>query len=304
MSGSPLQDLILKSLSKHDLRSLTCCESEMRTDNSCILRKLIAQGDLVYIEKGRLVIKPASGKPVPDLWFVEYEPELISSILLITGSKAYFYQDYSTGNFGEGRYSGVSIRFVDSNTSEIVYCCYGAELKKSRNSKSGDKGKPLRKGRFYPPATGKFVKTWRRLGMEMPRRPSEFHEIMGRLKGGLFSLTVVSGAKVDKDRVFALDVPFELVRAGIFGRASTGNQSANVRQPVGNSSAKSFGNETVGGEARHSLEPISTTCDKYPEGSQQEASYQEDEVSFSLNRPEDQTCEEWINDFDSDRSIH
>jgi len=301
MHASLPQDLVREGLIKHEPCLLTRCETKMKTDGSYMLRKLLARGDQVYIQKGRLVIQPGSGKAVQDEWFAQNETELITSILLVTCRNAYYYQDYSAGNFGGGRYPGISMSFVELNTFGTVYCCYNAELTRTRNSKYGRKGQPLKIGQFHPPTSGKFVKTWRSLGMEMPRRISEFHEKMSSLKGILFSLSIGSGSKVDKDKISTLEIPFELIHLALHGEGSSGNHSAKHRQPIGNSSAKVFGKEVDVSEEMRGSERISTACDKHHETSHQGTSYQEDDISLSSDLVKDMSNDDWVDRYSAEK---
>tara|TARA_R110002072_G_scaffold2252_2_gene18551 strand:- start:4433 stop:5284 length:852 start_codon:yes stop_codon:yes gene_type:complete len=272
----------------------------MKSSDSRLLTRLIARGDRVFIEKGRLSIEPKSGKDIDPDWLREHESDLIRSILRATKQTGYLYLDYSVGNFNGGKYPGISIRFREIGTEDVLYCCYGVDLKRRKTTSKGKKGKPLKKGHFHPPLKGKFVKMWQRIGLEKPRRNSEYHEKMGKLGDLVFSLSIDCGAKVHKDKVNGLDVPFAKIRDALLSDGEAfGNGSANTRQSVGNFSAIGFGTDNGDSEKNSGFRAISSPCEKHPEISKQKASYQESDLGLykgseiEVKKVEDQTNDEW-----------
>ena len=74
-----------------------------------LLQNLLARGDQVSIENGKLVLLPASGNPIPGWWMPEYKQLLIDQIATLTGITILQYQSYSTGLFDRHRAAGVNL---------------------------------------------------------------------------------------------------------------------------------------------------------------------------------------------------
>jgi hypothetical protein len=83
-----------------------------------LLNQLLARGDKVSIEGGKLVVVPTSGKSVPSNWFDANESEIVEQIAVQTGVIILRYAEYSTGVYSEGSYPGVTLQFDCVTTSE------------------------------------------------------------------------------------------------------------------------------------------------------------------------------------------
>jgi len=98
----------------------------------CLATKLLSRGDTVSIERGQLVIQPASGKPVPPEWINTNRARLCREALISLGLDAFEYTDYSTGHYGKTRSAGITLRFVSLVNGESVYAVFNADLTRQR----------------------------------------------------------------------------------------------------------------------------------------------------------------------------
>ena len=64
-----------------------------------LLQTLLDRGDIVAFQRGRLVIEPKSGNPIPDAWYSENWLSICQEILQATGLEAYRYTRYTTGRY-------------------------------------------------------------------------------------------------------------------------------------------------------------------------------------------------------------
>lgn len=151
------------------------------------VEKLLCRGDEVCIENGRLVIRPASGKTVPQDWYKKNAPTIIQEILSTIGIEAYQYRSYKTGYYEKGRLPGVHLHFCEVISGNSAYSIFNAELTRSRSTEAGRAGTALPDGHFRVGELSHFRKFWTAAGLKFPRRLSAFHDYMGKLNATLFS---------------------------------------------------------------------------------------------------------------------
>ena len=147
------------------------------------LQALIKRGDKVSIEGGRLVIIPASGKPVPDKWLASNQSGIIREILTVLQvPDIYVYKYFSVGQYGPHSCEGLTLQFESILSRGSCYAVFNVSLKRVRTTKGGKKGARLPKGQFIPPKAGSFCKFWAMTGLVVPRYNSEYSECINRLK--------------------------------------------------------------------------------------------------------------------------
>jgi hypothetical protein len=150
-----------------------------------ILQKLLRRGDGVAIERGRLVIRPASGLPIPEQWLIDNRLRLCREVMQAIGVDALEYVGYDTGHYVRSRTGGVAIQFVSVVTGEGAYSIFNADLTRARSAHGKPAGSPLPKGRFRVGKRSAFYKFWLTSGLPI-RRLSDFHDYMGNLSEILF----------------------------------------------------------------------------------------------------------------------
>ena len=196
-----------------------------------LLETLFSRGDHIDIIKGKLVITPASKKPVPKKWLTENSTRLLNEIATLFDINIYIYDSYSTGNYGKHKSPGMTLQLINISTGEDCYLTFNVELKRSRTTNNGIKGNCLPKGQFRISKKYKFYQFWLSTGLNLPPRLSSFHDYMGNLKQCFFIPTFDHGAKV-KDKIIPL---LNLCHCEVLGRFSQLNpnnsQTSDIQQP-------------------------------------------------------------------------
>ncbi len=259
--------------------------------------KLLCRGDDVYIEHGRLVIRPASGKPIPQPWFQDHSPILIKEVLTNLRIKAYEYCSYTTGHYGSRKLPGLTLQFQNAVTGESAYAIFNAELTRRRNTEAGIKGAPLPSGHFRVGKRSHFYRFWQSTGIPEPKRLAAFHDYMGNLRGILFTAHETEGLQSRLDAgslktlsVPSLDVRKEFLPDSLRTIAKQMPDKILTRLPdKGDSQAL----------AARGFQPKATTCSEYHgkavfSGDGKEVS---SSLSLSPKRPEEQTIDEWLADY-------
>lgn len=264
--------------------------------------KLLSLGNEISIEIGRLVIRPSSGKPVPQDWMEKHSPALLREILHTLGIDAYEYGGYSTGKFGLQKAPGVAIQlpsFVDGLDTHAIF---NAELNRDRTTKAGAKGSDLPKGHFRIGKRSHLYRFWQSTGLPMPKRLSSLHDYLGNLRGILFAADMVTGRKnrLDTASLRPLSITSAEVRDAFDPdncRTISGQATDNCRTKVPDKVSAPDqqnqglqGNQTTGTE-NHGKTVISTD------------GYTAVNVSTQSRKPpEEQTVEEWLADYSSPSS--
>lgn len=179
-----------------------------------LLGWLLARGDAVSIERGVLVIAPASGKSVPSNWLSDNSEALIRQILGVIGQDAYRYQSHKTGHYGPRRSAGLTLQFQSVMADEEAYAIFNVELTRARNTASGQKGDPLTAGQFRAPPGSHLTKFWQSTGIAL-KRLAAMHDYIGRLRNVLFSASPTLGRndrRLDAGSLRALNIPSALIR--------------------------------------------------------------------------------------------
>lgn len=180
----------------------------------CLATKLIRRGDTVSIERGRLVIQPASGKPVPPEWIAANTARLCREVLMAVGIDAFEYTDYSTGHYGKTRSAGVTLRFVSVVSGQSVYAVFNADLTRQRNTATAKAGAPLPKGQFRIGKRSHLYKFWLGTGLPFPRRLAAMHDYMGKLRGILLT-GALAGDRIGAGSLAPIDLTVEQFREAI-----------------------------------------------------------------------------------------
>ncbi|MDH4560209.1 hypothetical protein [Pseudomonas sp. BN411] len=256
--------------------------------------KLLRRGDEISIELGRIIIQPASGKPVPPEWLKKHTAGLAREILTALGLEAYEFCGYTTGHYGPHKAPGVTLQFLSPTTDASPYVIFNAELTRCRNVGAAKKGTALPKGHFRIGKRSHFYRFWRSTELPEPKRLSSFHDYMGNLKGILFTATVQND-RMDASSLRPLTVPSRLVHAAILpdklqttprhipdsvqtrmpDKDFAQSQGAHAFQAKQTTSDKNYGNKVIKGRGftGASIPP------------------------YQHKRPEDQSVDEWLADY-------
>lgn len=260
------------------------------------------------IELGRLVIRPDSGKPVPQDWFHKHSLTLIREILTKLGIEAYEYDSYSTGYYGRHKAPGVTLQLPSVISGLDTHAIFNADLTRNRNTKAGAKGSPLPQGHFHIGKRSHLFNFWQSSGLPFPKRLSSLYDYMGNLQGILLSGTLVAD---HRNRLNAGSLRPLSITADEIRRAFTPDNNRTMTKQLTDYNQTKLPDKSAAptqqkqgidakratGEANHGKAVIS------------ECGYTV--VSSSLvsrKRPQDQTSDEWLNDYclpadDSTRSL-
>lgn len=206
-------------------------------------------------------------------WLVERRNDVEDQIVHTLGINAFRYVMYSTGSYGFAKYDGITLTFDSILSGEDAYCTFNADIKYQRGAKTGKK---LPKKRFKAKPRSKLLKFLDECGLK-PRRPSEYHEHMGKLKELIyvaeFQNSSASG-KLLKDSIkplnlnakelttLLLNTEKEALNRSAIDRQYFGNCSANARQHSSASTWLNPSNTVPSGEIKVRAESITDIRDR------------------------------------------
>jgi len=265
-----------------------------------LLETLFSRGDHIDIIKGKLVITPASKRPVPKKWLAENSTRLLREIAALLDINVYIYDEYSTGYYGKHKSSGLTLQLINISTGEDCYLIFNVDLKRSRTTNSGIKGTCLPKGQFRISKKYKFYQFWLSTGLSLPPRLSSFHDYMGNLKQCFFIPTFDHAAKV-KDKITPL---LNLCHGEVLGRFSQLNpnnsQTSNIRKPYNTHTNVPYSDIAQTYEYK-GLSSDDTTCSNNCELSKQGSAVISNPLPNTnhIKKPHEQTTDEWLNDWEN-----
>jgi hypothetical protein len=263
----------------------------------CLATKLLSRGDTVSIERGQLVIQPASGKPVPPEWINTNRARLCREALISSGLDAFEYTDYSTGHYGKTRSAGITLRFVSLVNGESVYAVFNADLTRQRNTAAAKAGTLLPRGQFRIGKRSHFYKFWMGTGLPFPRRLSAMHDYMGKLRGVMLT-GLLTDDRINAGSLAPISLTAEQFRKAILPdkfRTISGQLPDNFR-------TRAPDKENAPAHAVRGLQPISTTCVSNHENKL----IRKDEYKTASitdlpipKPPQDQSVDEWLEAYSS-----
>jgi hypothetical protein len=186
---------------------------------------LLQRGDGLALCQGQLIIMPKSGEPVPRDWLATNQTKIISEIALQSKRPIYSYAYYKTGIYNQNRSAGVMIRFIDLLTGEDVYAIFNAQLKRQRTTKNKKAGTPLPEGQFYIGDRSALYMLWIKTELDVPRRFSEWHKSMSKLRHVYFTADRSLGDKLANKSIHPLSLSNDEINQ-LFG----GNRGTSQRQ--------------------------------------------------------------------------
>lgn len=259
--------------------------------------KLLSRGDEVCIEHGRLVIRSASGKPIPQDWFQDHAPGLTQQILNTLEIEAYEYRAYKTGHFGKAKHAGVTLQFRSVVANSSAYTIFNADLTRTRTTKTGKAGSALPDGHFRVGEFSNFYKLWIEAGLAAPKSLTAFHDCMGKLRSILFTAEMTAGRenRMKSGSIRPVSVSAEQVRVAF----SPDNLQTKTGQAPDNFRTTLPDKESAQHLEARGFQPKSTTCHE----SHGKTVISDCEYTGTTllppprKRPQEQTDEEWLADF-------
>lgn len=263
------------------------------------IRKLLSRGDEVCIERGQLVIRPASGKPVPPEWFQAHSKALIQEVLTTLGIEAYAYSGHTTGHYGPRKLPGLTLQLLSAVTHESAYAIFNVELTRRRTTRAGKQGDPLPPGHFRVGKGSHLYRFWQVTGRPEPKRLAALHDYLGNLAGILLTADRAEGHKdrMKTDSLRPLSVSGLEVRRAFL----PDNTRTRPGQAPDNSRTRLPDKDSAQALAARGFQPDPTTCEEsHGKTVISEHGYTGAGASpVRRKRPEEQTCEEWLADYSS-----
>lgn len=258
-----------------------------------VLQKLLRRGDSVAIERGRLVIRPASGLPVPEQWLADNRLRLCREVLELTGLDAYEYVGYDTGHYGKSRAGGVTLHFVSVVTGEVAYTIFNADLTRVRSVGGKSAGSALPRGEFRVGKRSAFYKFWMCAGLAAPDRMQRFCRRMGNLKPLLF-VGDRTGSRLNASTLLPLEVAGESIRTAVIGHTIDTSQT----QARHKEDTMTRHKEVPQSQTQQGSQPFSTTC----VSNHGNTVIREDGYTVAVpvpnTSPEDQSVDDWLKEYD------
>jgi hypothetical protein len=269
-------------------------------DSRAILHTLVSRGDTISIEKGKLIISPASGAKVPSKWLETQQEGLIIAIIEVTKMQAYRYLSYTTGSYGAKRYNGVTLQFESVIGLNSYYFNVNAKLVRTKNTNSGKAGTTLPKGHFRVGKHSALVKFWNRTRLPLPARLAALHDYMGNLKPLYFTAEQqLPDGRLRKDTVFPLAVNADAVATAIIGELVPQNAHTGQVQLPYKPHTKIPYEGLPAAPTQQGLQPNSTTGEKNYGISNQGSKVIRKPHTYVYNPidPKSQTTDEWLADY-------
>jgi len=230
-----------------------------------LVTRLLNRGDYIAILDGKLTLKPKSGKDVCNVWLKEKRIEILEGISLLTQSRIFDYDSYSTGNYGTQKYSGITLQYTDLLTGKTVHAIFNAELKRSKNTQHGKKGSTLPKGHFTISKKSGFLKFWKKTGLKIPKRLSSFHDCMGKLQHIYITGEIDFRSKIINSSLS----PVNITHKQILNTLTPDNMPTTSRQAPDNCPTKSPDKETMKNATQRRNKVFTSTCKNNYEPSHQ-----------------------------------
>lgn len=254
------------------------------------LSGLLARGDVVAVDHGRLTITPASGLPVPSAWLRQHERPLLSEAGGLAGVLALEYQHYSVGNYSEHRAGGITLQFRCLVSGQEYFAIFNAGTKRDRATRYGKKGDALPKGQFRVGKGSAFYRFWR--STRLPYQSlSNLHQRMGSLGSLIFTASPDIGERLNKATLQPLTLTAEHL-----GKLASNTQGI-CKQATSNTQATIASKETPQSQQPRAFRAEATTGDA---GHGKTVNQVKGHTGNSLP-PELQTNEEWLADYDAAR---
>jgi len=167
---------------------------------------LLKRGDSLAVSLGQLIITPKSGEPVPRDWLANNQTKIISEIAEQSNQSIFCYAYYQTGIYYNGVAPGIKVHFVDLLTDEYTYAAFNADLNRKRTTGNKKAGEPLPEGKFHIGTRSSFYMFWIKTSLDIPRRKSEWHKSMSKLKDVYFVAERVKKGKLANKTIAPLSL--------------------------------------------------------------------------------------------------
>jgi len=259
-----------------------------------MLENILKKGVKLAINNGHLIIEQELDSD-QQKWFDEHKEKIIQVIVKKLKMNVFIYENYSTGNYGKHKYSGVTLNFTNLLTGESAYIIFNIYLKRMRTTNYGKKGTPLPKGHFSVGKKQSFYKFWQKTKLEIPRRLSSFHDYMGKMKGLLFMFEIKEKEKLDKNSMALLSIDHEKLK-----RLFISDSFPTTHGQVSDNSQTKNSDKLIQLPYRNNGTQANQTTSKTNYGlSKQGSTDTRESISSVITpiSPTNQTIEQWLDDY-------
>jgi hypothetical protein len=288
-----------------------------------LTRGLLKRGDRLAVSKGQLIITPKSGELIPQDWFATNKAKIIAEIAQQSNQSIFAYSYYTTGIYNKGRSPGVTLRFIDLLTGEGACAIFNAQLKYQRTTRKKKAGDPLPDGHFNIGDRSAFYMLWIKTPLDIPRRFSEWHKAMSKLRHVYFVGERSSGDKLANKSIQPLSLSHSEILDMFGGNlvTSQGHASDNLEARNGDKEwrqglvANNGDKHIAVGHTNKALEPDSKHVSnqvRVPESAGEISACTPNRVLSNQvmtcnvvpltpikKKPEEQSVEEWLHDYNS-----
>ena len=258
-----------------------------------LVARLLHRGDQIEVACGRLTVTPLSGQPVPRDWLSRHFEQLASEIARQLGRELYLYDSYSTGRFDKGRLKGVQLQFTCALTGESRFVIFNAEIERRRDTKYGRSGAILPGNQFKAGKKSAFADFWQRASLPEPQRKGWYSNLMGKLRGMIFTGAALNGEKLDKRSLRPLNLAHDNFLA-LFQLTQSNSIQANSEQNQNKPETVSPNTRLPETQAQQRAQLDVTTG--APNHGNTVFRERGNKVTFKL--PIEQTNEEWLEDYE------
>lgn len=265
------------------------------TTHQGLLRHLISRGDHISICDGRLVIQPASGKPINQEWIEARMWTLASQILELTQVRGLRYLSYDTKpGFGDGI---LSLQFEEIHSANSFFAAFNVSVKRARNTTAGNKRSLLPKGHFRFGPRSAFARFLWGTGLEH-KKSSAVHGYMGNLKHLIFTgeRTAAGKEKLDNQTIGLLSVPYEAIKSALEHIQSMDNIHPSHSQPMSMKRPSLMSKESVPAQSRRGIQPNPSTVPENHSNTDNSNAVTQGTV-MGRKLPENQSTDEWLAEY-------
>jgi hypothetical protein len=272
----------------------------MHTTQTKFLINLLERGNNVSIISGVLKVEDENGKVVSEEWIKTNSDILLQGLSKLVLIPIFKCVKHSVGEYGEKNSPGLCLQFVNVMTDEDSYVVFNVDNKRKRKTAYGEKGSRLPKGQFNVGVRSKLSKFWIQNNLPKPRRPSSFHDVIGKMKGRYITGTVLPNNRFEDKRIPLINFTNEEVY-DYYQQKMVSNTQAKPKQVPSNNQAMNPSNRIEADHIEHNAERNRTTCySNYGISKQGGALLREGKaLNPKLSKPEEQTNDEWFDDWDN-----
>jgi len=278
-----------------------------------MLKFLLDRGDYVAVEGGLLVIIPKSGKPIPKAWAKKNTTALVAAIAKLVGVEVFEYRGYSTGRYKNFKDGGLRLDYLNLVTGASCAAIFNVTLTRERTRGNYKKGDPLPDKQFSTSKYRGFVALWGRLGLELPRSLTEWHDHMGKLKPVYVVASLNENGKLANETIAPFEISLSEIES-LIGKQSPDSFPIISRYAPDNSPIRTPDKENAQTQAPQGFQANLSTCANKYVLSKQVSTCKESLTSPLPNpyreldnrpflavqekSPQEQSVDEWLADYD------